>query len=103
MEHGPDEPAARSALSAVLRRGNGVADEGGWSRLFVLLPHSRLARGLRPLRKVHVTGRRGIHDTLVEPHATVRRVVRLPGHTAAGLLRVQAAVASGRRALATRV
>jgi xylan 1,4-beta-xylosidase len=67
--------------------------------LFELLSHSRLPGGSAKFLRLHVPARRGIYGTLVEPHAAIRRVVRLPEHGAPGVFRSQVTVETAGRAI----
>ena len=97
------EPRQRPQISACLCDGNRLANDRSRPRLLVLLSHPRLLRGCEEVLGIHVSARGRVHGPMVEPHAAIRRPVRLPEHCAACLLCVQTPVTAHRRAIALRV
>src|SRR5581483_2500519 len=97
MEHVVRSPGPGPSLPALLCCRDGVANERRRARLFLLLPYSRLSRGPRPFRPLHVAPRRFLHGAVVEPHAAIPWTLRLPEHHPACVLCLQADLPADRR------
>src|SRR4051794_18682161 len=98
MEYVAGKASTRPTFPALFRCGDDMADDRQRIDVFELLSHPRLPGGSPKLFRLYVPAGRRVHGALVESHAPIRWIVRLPEYGSPGVLRAQVALEDARRA-----